>query len=331
MRRTKMASRGGRVEGGHNATCCSAGERFELTSDSWKGGGEVKPAPFAYLRVKDVAEAVAALQRYGSDARILAGGQSLILTMNMRRVRPGYLIDINPIAELDYIRQRDGGLAIGALTRHRTVERSELVARLNPLLVDAVKRIAHFQVRNRGTIGGSLANSDPHAEYPVALRLLDAELVATGPRGERIISAETFFKGPFQTDLAIDEVLTEVRVPRLPAGAGYGFDELSRRENDPPILCAAALVSLSGEGTVTEARLALGNLGGKTPYRVQAVDRLVGTTPSEDALQGVAQGVMEEVEPDPEGSLTVSYKKHLAATLSVRTLQQARERARGGV
>jgi CO/xanthine dehydrogenase FAD-binding subunit len=310
----------------------------------------VKPAPFKYAAVSSVSEAITTLERYGSDARILAGGQSLMQEMNLRQTRPAYLIDINPVTELDYVRETPTGLAIGALTRHRTVERSELVQRVHPVLCEAAKHIAHFQVRNRGTFGGSLVQNSPGAEYGVVASLLGAEMVIVGSGGERVVPSEEFFVSHFQTSVRPGEMVTEVRLPYLPEGSGSAFVELTHRHGHVPIVSAAAAVALNTDGTVREARLALGNVANGVPYRARAADRLIGHDLSTDALGDLAQGVSDEVRPDPEADRRASfteqqsgilgrrtsevagaaYRKQVAGVLSRRVVEIAAQRAKGG-
>ncbi|SFJ30040.1 FAD binding domain-containing protein [Thermoflavimicrobium dichotomicum] len=312
----------------------------------------MKPAPFEYLAVNSVSEAVTALQRYGPNSRIIAGGQSLMQEMNLRQTRPAFLVDINGIKELDYIRETANGLAIGALTRHRTVERSELVQKICPLLQEAVKHIAHFQIRNRGTIGGSLSHNAPGAEYGVVTRLLDAEIVAVGPDGERIIPAEKFFIGHFKTDLKPAEMVTEVRFPALSKETGYAFLEVTRRHGHIPIVSTAATLRLNPDDTVKEAHIALGNVSSKgVPYKVKAVSRLYGQKLTQDVLADLAKAIEAEVDPDPHADSeavfvkqfsgitsrrvselsSATYRKQVSSALSCRALNIAFQRIKGGI
>jgi carbon-monoxide dehydrogenase medium subunit len=289
----------------------------------------VKPAAFAYVSVTSVREAISALERFGSDAQILAGGQSLLPVMNMRLAHPRYLVDINQVNELDYIREIPGGLAIGALTRHRTIERSELVERVNPLLQEAVKHIGHFVIRNRGTVGGSLASNFPGSEIGVVVRLLEAEIIVTGPGGQRTLSPEKFFTGYFTTDVQSAEIISEVRLPSPLQGSGYAFVEFSQRHDDPAIVSAAATVSLDSVGNVKEARIALGNVGG-APYLVKATSGLIGRKLDPRILTELDQAIVVEVDPDSSPVVSASYKKHLAGVLSRRAIETALQRIKGG-
>ncbi|GIM44959.1 carbon monoxide dehydrogenase [Collibacillus ludicampi] len=312
----------------------------------------MKPAPFEYVAVSSVNEAVTVLQRYGTNSRIIAGGQSLLQEMNLRQTRPSFLVDINGIKDLDYIRETTNGLVIGALTRHRTVERSEIVRKICPLVQEAVKHIAHFQVRNRGTIGGSLSHNAPGAEYGVVTRLLDAEIVVVGPDGERIIPAEEFFVSHFKTDLKPNEMITEVRFPALPKETGYAFLEVTRRHGHIPIVSTAATLMLNPDDTVKEARIALGNVSNNgVPYKVKAVSRLYGQKITPDVLADLAKEIEAEVNPDPHADSeaayikqhsgitgrrvseisSATYRKQVSSVLSCRALNIAYQRIKGGI
>ena len=290
----------------------------------------MKPAQFSYVSAASVADAIAALSAYGADAKIIAGGQSLLPIMNMRLARPAYLIDINNISDLGYIRETPSGLAIGALTRHSAVEASALVKRVNPLIVDAVRYIGHVQIRSRGTIGGSLAHNDPSGEYPLVARLLGAEIVLTGPDGERVVAADDFLIGYLTTDVRPGELVTEVRVPGLPPRTGWAIIELARRHGDFAIVSVAATVTADSTGTVTAARLAVGGVGG-VPHVAAAAGRLIGRRPGPDDLSALGAAVADEVEPESDAIATATYRKHLADVLSRRAvttaLQRVEERA----
>jgi carbon-monoxide dehydrogenase medium subunit len=284
----------------------------------------VKPAPFKYARATTVDEAVAALAEYGPEARILAGGQSLLQEMNLRQTRPTHLIDINAIESLDDIREEDGALVIGALARHRAVESSDVVRRVQPVLADAASQIAHFQVRNRGTLGGSLAQNNPGGEYGVVALLLDAEIRVVGPAGERTIPARDFFTGHYETALARDELVTEVRFPALPPGTRTAFDELTQRHGHLPFVSAAAAVRVEG-GAVAEARLALGNVSKGVPVRVAAGDSLAGRELTDDVLDAFEQAVAAEVQPDLAADEAAAYVEGLGGVLGRRTMELAGE------
>ena len=209
----------------------------------------MKASAFEYVRASSVDEAVDQLAELGDEAKVLAGGQSLVPLLNLRLANPAYLVDINRIGELDFI-TNGAGVRVGALARHRDVERSELVARANPLLAAAVKLIGHAAIRNRGTIGGSVAHADPAAELPAILVALDGEIEARSSRGARSIAAADFFEGFLTTTLQPDELLTEVRFPGLPAGGGWSIQEFSRRSGDFGVVTVAVTLAAGGNGTI---------------------------------------------------------------------------------
>jgi carbon-monoxide dehydrogenase medium subunit len=290
----------------------------------------MKPASALYLRPRDVEEAVALLARHADGGRVLAGGQSLVPMMNLRRVRPTALVDVSALGELDYVRPENGHLAIGALTRTRSVERDGAVAERLPLLREAAARVGHPAVRNRGTLGGNLANADPLADLPPVMVALDAELVARGSEGERVIAARDFFLGAGRTALKAGELLTEVRVPALPAGAGSAFLEVSRRGRGWGVAAVAAVVVLADDGTVLDARLALG-CAGPAPIRALGAEAaLRGQRPGPEAYGAAAQAARAEVTAPPSdvhGS--AEYRRHLAGVLTTRALAAAVARAEG--
>lgn len=287
----------------------------------------MKPAPFRYLAPRSVDEAVALLGQHAGEARVLAGGQSLVPLMNMRLATPAALVDINRLAELSYVRPWDGGIAIGALTRDSALEASAEAAARLPMLVEASRLVGHSAIRNRSTVGGSIAHADPAAELPAALFALDAQIVARGPAGERTISATDFFQGYLQTALAPDELLVELRVPGLPAGAGSTFIEFARREGDYAIAGVAAAVALAADGTIADARLALCAVG-PTALRATAAEALLrGRRPGPDAWAAAAEAVQAAIT-DPPADLhgSADYRRHLAGVLTRRALIAAAAR-----
>ncbi|MGG1596784.1 MULTISPECIES: FAD binding domain-containing protein [Paenibacillus] len=310
----------------------------------------MKPAPFEYVVAHSVTEAIHALQKYGADSRIIAGGQSLLQEMNMRQTRPSYIVDINGITDLDYVRLTSDSLAIGALTRHRTIERSDLVESHCPILRKAAEHIAHFQIRNRGTIGGSLVQNAPGAEFGVVARLLDAEMVIAGPQGERTVPAAGFFQSHFTTVLNPNEMLTEIRFPLLSKTTGYAFLEVTRRHGHVPIVSAAATLDLDDKGTIIDVRVALGNVSGEgVPYRVRAVEKWRGLTFGHEWVEQLQKDIQAEVNPDEEADkqaafvkqfsdikgrrvseiASAEYRKEAAAVLSGRALKMAYEQWKG--
>lgn len=287
----------------------------------------MKPAKFDYHDPGTLEEALALLRQHGDDAKLLAGGQSLIPMLNMRLARPAVLIDLNRVAGLTSIREEGGGLAIGAMTRHAEVERSELVARRQPLLAAAMHHIGHVQIRNRGTIGGSLVHADPSAELPAVMVALDAVLVATGADGSvREIPADEFFLMYFTTCLRPDEILTEIRVPALAPRTGWAFAEMARRGGDFALVGVACTVTLGADGTVAAARLGLTGVG-MTPVRAVAAEALlIGSSPSDERFSKAAEAAAGGIIPDDDIHATAIYRQELAKVLTERALRKALER-----
>src|SRR5918911_358697 len=239
----------------------------------------MKPPRFTYHDPGSLAEALGALAELGADAKVLAGGQSLIPLLNMRMAHPKHLIDLNRITELAYITERDGGIAIGAMTRHRAAERSALVRERCPLLAQAVGQIGHLQIRSRGTVGGSIAHADPAAELPAVLAALDGHVTLVGPAGQRVVKPEDLFVTYLTTSAAPDELLTEVWFPTRPARTGQAWLELARRHGDYALVGLGASLTLDADGAIAQARLALTGVG-PTPVRARtAEDRLRGERP----------------------------------------------------
>ena len=233
----------------------------------------MKPARFDYHQPATIEEAIALLARYGGEAKLLAGGPSLMPLMNFRLARPAALIDLNAIAALAYIREDDGHIMFGAMTRQRTIEFSPVVRRRLPLLAEATALVGHLPIRTRGTIGGSLAHADPSAEYPAILTALDGTVVARGPRGERTLRAAELFVSYLTTSLLSDELLVEVRLPAMPEGAGFAFEEFSRRHGDFAIVGIAAMLVVQGE-RCTSARLVTAGAG-PVPTRLRQAEEIL--------------------------------------------------------
>jgi carbon-monoxide dehydrogenase medium subunit len=287
----------------------------------------MKPAPFEYAAPDTLSQALALKAEHGDEAKWLAGGQSLIPTLNFRVAQPRWLIDINSLADLSFIRREAHELRIGALTRQSRVERDPLVAEQAPLVHAAVPYIAHPQIRNRGTFGGSLAHADPAAETPVLLLALSGRVRAQSARGGRWIEAADFMLGPFTTALEPDELLTEIALPVQPPGTGSAFLEVSRRHGDYAMLGAAAVLRLGPQGTIAHARLVFLNAG-ETPIRSLAAEAvLLGQTPGAELFAAAARAA--DVDLQPLGTLhaTVAYQRHLAAVVAQRVLEQASLRA----
>jgi CO/xanthine dehydrogenase FAD-binding subunit len=285
----------------------------------------VKPAAFEYHDPTSLAEALLLLARFGDGARPLAGGQSLVPLMNLRLIRPLHLVDLNGVGELRYLKLDNGELRIGAMTRQRQLERSAEVENHWPLLREATKYIGHIQVRNRGTVGGSLAHAFPSAELPVAFVALGASLVLRRHDGERTVGAEEFFVSHMTTILQPDELLIEIRVPALPPKTGWSFQEVSRRHGDFALAGVAALVTLDGGGSIGQARL---SFTGPTALRVKKVEQLlVGEKATEGLFREVARAATQDLAQDSDIHASGDYRRHASEVLARRALEEAARRA----
>jgi carbon-monoxide dehydrogenase medium subunit len=276
----------------------------------------VKPAPFAYRKARSLDEAVSLLGEH-ADARLLAGGQSLIATLNMRLSAPSLLIDINGLGGLDRIEAKDGTVTIGALTRHTQAERSDAIARHAPLIASAMPHIAHPAIRNRGTIGGSIAFADPAAELPACLLALGGEVEASGPSGKRTIKADDFFVDLYETALRPGEMLTAIRVPAASAETRTGFAELARRHGDYAIVGLAATARAKGKG-LADVRLAFFGVG-NTALRARKAEAALESGGVEDAVAAL------DLAPHDDIQATGPEKKHLAGVLLRRVAKQLME------
>jgi aerobic carbon-monoxide dehydrogenase medium subunit len=290
----------------------------------------MKPAPFEYLAPDSLDAALDLLARSGGEAKLLAGGQSLIPVMNFRLAQPSLLVDLNRLRELDYIREDAGGLRIGAMTRQRRLERDPLVPRLAPLLREAVPFIAHPQIRNRGTVGGSLAHADPAAELPAVAVALDARFRLQRAGGERWVEAREFFAGLFTTVLEPDEMLVEVALPPPVPRTGWAFLEVARRHGDYAQVGIAAGVALDEAGRCREARLVYLSVGDGPVEAREAARMLVGAIPSEEAVAAAAEkAALDEMDPLGDIHASADFKRHLARVLTGRALRRAIARAKG--
>jgi carbon-monoxide dehydrogenase medium subunit len=283
------------------------------------------PAPFDYERATSVEGAIAALERLGSDARIIAGGHSLLPMMKLRLANPSHLIDINELHELSYIREQDGEVRIGALTRHVELARSELLARHFPVFRDAEAVIADPVVRNRGTIGGSLCQADAAEDLSAVCSAVKASVVIRGPGGERVVGMEDFHVGPFTTAVGAGEMLTEIRVPVRP-GAGSAHEKVERRAGDWAIAAASAALWIDG-GTVTDAGIALSAVGMTTIHLTRAEELLRGKPPSDELFAEAGEIASADCSPTADGRGPVDYKRHLAGVLTQRALRRSAARA----
>jgi carbon-monoxide dehydrogenase medium subunit len=283
------------------------------------------PAPFDYERATSVEGAIASLERLGPEARIIAGGHSLLPMMKLRLAAPEHLIDINDLHELAYIREQDGEIRIGALTRHADLLESELLARHFPLFADAEQVIADPVVRNRGTIGGSLCQADAAEDLSSVCSAAKAKVVIRGTGGERVVSMEEFHVGPYTTAVGAGEMLTEVRLP-VRSGAGSAHEKVERRAGDWAIAAASAALWLQG-GTIADAGIALSAVGITTIHLGRAEELLRGKPPSEDLFAQAGAIAHDDCSPSADGRGPVDYKRHLAGVLTRRALQRAAARA----
>jgi len=285
------------------------------------------PAAFEYLRPKTLPEAVAFLQQHGDDAKILSGGQSLIPMMKLRLARPAFIIDINRIAGLSYIKEDGGFLKIGGLTREAELEASAIVKAKYPLLMDTATVIADPQVRNMATVGGNLAHGDPANDHPATMMALGAQIVATGSKGERVIPIEQFFVTLFTTALKADEILTEIRIPIPPAKSGGAYVKLERKVGDFATAAVAVQLTLDAGGAVQSAGIALTNAG-PTPIKAKKAEGFLrGKKPDAATIAQAAQLASDDAQPGADLRGPVAYKIGLAKELAKRALVIAIERA----
>jgi CO/xanthine dehydrogenase FAD-binding subunit len=285
----------------------------------------VKPAPFDYYQPETVADALALLDQFDETAKPLAGGQSLVPMMNMRLARPAQLIALNGLPELSYLKIENGELCIGAMTRQRVLERSAMVAEGWPLLPEAARHIGHVQIRNRGTVGGSLVHAYPSAELPVIMTALDAWIELRSPQEARTLSAREFFVDVMTTALKPGELLVEVRVPQLAPRTGWAFQEVSRRHGDFALMGVAALLTIGGSGNVDQARLVFA--GAKPHLSKMAEAQLVGRRSDAAAFRDVAKLAAAELEPQSDIHAGADYRRQVAEVLARRVLEQAAARA----
>jgi len=290
----------------------------------------LKSPPFEYARAASIEEACALLAQHGDDAKVLAGGQSLVPMMAMRLVRPASLIDINEIAALKFVAAEKDMVRIGACTRQAAVERDGALAARVPLLRQALAWVGHAQTRNRGTIGGSLAHADPCAELPLAAQVLDARMVLRASKGKRTLDAASFFTGAMSTAIRADECLEEIEWPvwREPR-TGSAFTELCIRHGDFAVVAAAAQVALDEAGRCVRAAFGLAAVG-QTPLAFPKLAAgLVGSSLSEDLVRETAKSAADESEPGSDLHASAQYRRQLAAVLAARALHAAHEKARG--
>jgi aerobic carbon-monoxide dehydrogenase medium subunit len=284
----------------------------------------MKPAAFDYYAPTTVEDVMALLKRHGSDARLLAGGQTLLPMMNFRLAAPEIIIDLNRIPDLAYIKTVGERVQIGAMTRQRALEFSPVIARDLPLLHEAIKMVGHLPTRSRGTIGGSLANADSAAEIPMILQVLEGEVLVRGPNGERMIPASELVLDAMTTSLAEDEMLAEVRFPVMPHGAWFAVEEFSRRHGDFAIAAVAAMLVVKG-GLCEKARIATAGVSSFSSRLRAAEEALEGRPVDPDAIAKAAEAAADAVEPVSDRNASEEYRRHLTKVLTTRVLKRAAE------
>ncbi len=288
----------------------------------------MKPAPFEYYVPDSIEHALDLMSQHAGEAKILAGGQSLVPAMNFRIVQPSVLIDLNRVEQLSYIREEGDAIHVGSMTRERHLEFDTSLAKRIPLLTEATPFIAHPQIRNRGTIGGSIVNADPAAELPVLMLALDARLKARNVAGERWVDAQDFFAGMFTTALEPDEILVEIEIPFLSPRTGWSFMEVAPRAGDYALMGVAALVTLDESGKCKSAKLVYLNAGDGPVDAKEAAKSLEGKTLNDVLFESTAE-IVSEKEINPFGNIHTSpeFQRHLAKVLTKKALKQAAQRA----
>jgi len=289
----------------------------------------MKPPPFDYIVAIDRDTALATLARAGGEAKILAGGQSLMPMLNFRLLRPSILVDINRIPDLGFIEETPDSIRIGALTRHFQLETSPIIAQHFPVFSYAVAHVGHLAIRNRGTIGGSLSHADPAAELPMMAVLLDARLRIVSATGSRTVAARDFFLDTMTVDLDGTELLTEIVLPKLPVRTGWGFEEIVRRHGDFAIAAVAATLTLSGS-EIVQARIALTGVAPTTLRAAEAESLLVGREFDENLSRRAIEAVREAISPETDLHASAGYRRHLAGVLTGRALTAAWQRGHAG-
>lgn len=290
----------------------------------------MKPPPFEYYTPTTVDEALSLLSEHGYDAKVLAGGQSLIPMMNFRLAQPEILIDINNIASLTFINRDDnGGLRLGAMSRHAQVEKDPLVAELAPLVYEAMPKIATSQIRSRGTFGGSIAHADPSAELVAISVALEGRFRLVSQNDERWFSADEFFLGMFTTQIEPEELLVEIAIPSLPPRSGWSLMEIARRPHDFAMVGVAAVVTLDDQDRCQRSRIVYLSVGDGPVEAHHAADLLTGQTPTPDLIRAAAEkAAAEDVDPSSDIHASAAYRRHLVNILTGRALDQAFQRAR---
>jgi carbon-monoxide dehydrogenase medium subunit len=288
----------------------------------------VKPPRFRYVKPTSLSEAVDLMGQMGDRARLLAGGQSIMPLISMRLIRPDYLVDINGLEALAYIRSNGESVSIGALTRQRAVEDSADVGARVPLLSQAIRYVGHMSIRNRGTVGGSVAHGDPAAEIPAVLLALGAAVTANGPKGSRRIPLQDLYRTAFTTTLAADEILTEVSIPAQPRNSGSAVLEVTRRHGDFAIVGVAATLTLDADERVEGARLVAFGTGSVATRLISAEETVMGEAPSEAHFQSAGRAASAELQPLSDIHASDEYRRWVAATVVARALPVALDDAR---
>jgi CO/xanthine dehydrogenase FAD-binding subunit len=283
----------------------------------------MKPASFEYLSPNSLTEALQMLARHGDAARPLAGGQSLVPLMNFRLARPAYLIDLNGLGELSYLEEENGALRIGAMTRQRALERFSTVAKTWPVLYEATRNIGHVQIRNRGTVGGSLAHAYPAAELPLVMVALHAAFILRDQDSARTVQAKDFFLDAMSTVLKPEELLIEIRVPRPAARTGGAFQEISRRHGDFALAAVAGTITLAADGSIESASLVF---SGSRP-QICATEILAGKIPERSLFEELANTASTRIEAESDIHASANYRKEVAKVLARRVLEEAAARA----
>jgi len=289
----------------------------------------MKPPRFDYLAPRTLDEALAHLHDHGDQAKILAGGQSLIPMLNFRLAHPGVVVDVNRLTDLAYVRQHDGGVAVGALTRQHAVERSDLVRARVPVVAEACRFIGHAPIRHRGTFGGNLAHADPASELPAVMVALEAEMAVASRTGSRAIPAGQFFIGPLTTALRPGEMLTEIRIPAAPPRTGGAFVEMARRAGDFALVGVAALVTVDGAGRCVRARIALCGVGPTAVRARAAEDALTGQEPTAAVLDEAAARAAAATSPPSDVHGSAEFRRKLAQHFARQALAAAIQRSGG--
>lgn len=289
----------------------------------------MKAPPFEYHAPESVDEVLALLAEYGDEAKVLAGGQSLIPLLAMRLARPTQVLDVNLIPSLGKIEDRGDHVAFGTMVRERVAERSSLVRQKVPLMAEALPLIGHVAIRNRGTVGGSIAHADASAELPAVAVATDAEMVVRSTRGERVLTADDFFQGHFTTAMVDDEFLVEVRVPTGPASAGWAFQEVSRRHGDFALVGVAAMLAVDDSGSISASRISMMGVADRPVRASEAEASLLGASPSAENFAAAAQEATADLQPGSDLHGSAAFRRHLAGVTVRRALATAAERIGG--